>query len=138
VTGYLLDTNVLSEVLKKDPDVNVLRRLEAVPAEQLHTSAVCVMELRFGAARHASGRRLWLRIQREVLSRVNVLPVDTHVAEHSGEILASLEEQGQRIGAEDVMIAATARAHGLAVVTRNVRRLARVAGLRVENWWQRE
>jgi tRNA(fMet)-specific endonuclease VapC len=105
-------------------------------AGALHTSAVCVMELRFGAVRHPSGGALWRRIEREVLAQVQVLALGFDEASRAGELLADLECGGQRIGVEDVLIAATALVHGLVVVTRNVRHFARIPGLSVEDWWQ--
>lgn len=133
--GYLLDTNVLSEVTKRSPSERVIARLREVPAESLHASAISVMELRFGAARHARGEALWARLEREVLSRVTVLPVDREVGIRAGEVLATLAARGEPIGTEDVLIAATALVHGLGVASRNVRHLARVDGLVVESWW---
>jgi tRNA(fMet)-specific endonuclease VapC len=135
VKGALLDTNVLSEVIKKVPSARVLERLRATPRDASFTSAICVMELRFGAARHPAGRSIWARIVRDVLPRVTVLPLGLAEAECAGEILADLERRGERIGVEDVLLGATARVAGLAVATRNVRHLCRVAGLVVENWW---
>ncbi len=133
----LLDTNVLSEVIKKVPSESVMAHLRALPAEAMFTSAVCVMEMYFGAARHPHGELLWKRIERDVLSRVAVLPIGDNEAKRAGAILANLEVRGERIGVEDVLIAATALERGLVVSTRNLRHLGRVKGLVVENWWSR-
>jgi tRNA(fMet)-specific endonuclease VapC len=136
VKGYLLDTNVLSELLRKRPMAVVAARLEGKSASELYTSVTCVMELRFGAARHPDGRVLWGRIVRELLPRVQALPIDTLVATRAGGMLAALEAAGTPIGTEDVLIAATAMVHGLTVVTRNLRHFRRVDGLIVESWWE--
>lgn len=133
--GYLLDTNVLSEVLKKRPSEEVLARLRAIPADDLYTSSVCAMELRHGAARRPDGAALWLRIRNEALSRVRILPVGEEEAIRAGELLADLERRGLPIGVEDLLIAATALARGLVVSTRNVKHLGRVPGIVVESWW---
>ncbi|MBI5482104.1 MAG: PIN domain-containing protein [Deltaproteobacteria bacterium] len=135
MNGYLLDTNVLSEVIRKRPADSVLRRLRALAPEALFTSSICVMELRFGAARVPHGVALWQRIRREVLPLVGILPVGEAAALRAGETLAALESRGERIGVEDLLIASTALTHGLAVATRNVKHLSRVAGLVVESWW---
>ena len=79
---------------------------------------------------------MWERLAREVLSLVTVLPVSTSVAIRAGDLLADLERRGAGIGVEDVLIAATALTHGLTVVTRNIRHLARVSGLAVQSWWE--
>jgi predicted nucleic acid-binding protein len=136
MTDYLLDTNVLSEVVKKRPSATVLSRLRAVSATALFTSSVCVMELRFGAARLPDGAPLWNRIATDVLALVRILPLGQDEAVKAGEILADLAGRGTLIGLEDVLIAATAQTHGLVVATRNERHLARVHGLVVENWWR--
>jgi tRNA(fMet)-specific endonuclease VapC len=131
----LLDTNVISEVLKRRPSPAVVRRLRAVPSASLFTSTVCLMELRFGAARHPSGGALWARIERDVLPLVDVVPFGVEEARRAGDVLADLEAAGTPIGVEDVMIAATALEHRLAVATRNLRHLTRVRGLTVEDWF---
>lgn len=132
---YLLDTNVLSEILKKRPAPRVLERLSATPARSLATSAVCVTELRYGVARHPQGARLWARIAREVLTRIRILPFGEAEALRAGDLLAVLESSGTPIGIEDVLIGATALQEHLTVVTRNTRRFRRIPGLAVESWW---
>ena len=134
--GYLLDTNVLSEIVKKHPEPRVLARLRTAPGDQLYTSAVCVAELRHGAARHSSGARLWERIAREVVARVRVLPLGEVEAVQAGDLLALLESRGEPIGIEDVLIGATALVGALILVTRNVRHFDRIPGLVVESWWR--
>jgi predicted nucleic acid-binding protein len=136
VPKYLLDTNVLSEVVKKRPSATVIGHLREVPQTALHASVVSVMEMRFGAVRSATGSILWERIRRDVLRRVKILPLGEDEASRAGEILADLEMRGVPVGIEDVMIGATALVHGLVVVTRNVKHLGRIRGLVVENWWE--
>ena len=133
---YLLDTNVLSEVVKKRPSATIIGHLREVPQTALHASVVSVMEMRFGAVRSATGSILWERIRRDVLRRVKILPLGEDEASRAGEILADLESRGVPVGIEDVMIGATALVHGLVVVTRNVKHLGRIRGLVVENWWE--
>jgi len=133
--GYLLDTNVLSEVLKKRPEPKVLDKLRSVPARGIATSAVCVAELRYGAAPNPGRAGLWQRISREVLVRVRILPFGEAEAVRAGDLLALLESEGVPIGTEDVLIGATALEAGLTVVTRNVKHFDRIPGLTVESWW---
>ncbi len=130
----LLDTNALSELIRRRPSPELVARLRSADAADLFTSAVCVMELRYGAARHDQAERLWSRIESELLTRVDVLPIDTEIARIAGDLLARLERRGQPIGTEDVLIAATAIVSATAVLTRNVRHFARIPGLVVETW----
>jgi tRNA(fMet)-specific endonuclease VapC len=135
VTGYLLDTNVLSEIVKRRPHPSVMTRLRSLPESSLFPSVICNIEIRFGAARHPDGEQLWTRISTEVINRLAVLPLGLREAIAAGDVLASLEARGQVIGIEDVLIASTALTQDLTVFTRNTRHLSRVEGLRVECWW---
>jgi predicted nucleic acid-binding protein len=133
--GYLLDTNVLSELLKKRPSSAVLERVGGIPRENLTTSSICITELRFGAARRPQGDALWTRIAGEVLPGIQILPLAQEEAERAGDLMAILESRGRMIGIEDILIGATALVHNLVVATRNVRHFDRIDGLTIENWW---
>lgn len=122
--------------MKKQPSAVVLGRLGGVPRERLSTSAICVTELRYGAARHSQGKTLWTRIATEVLPGVRILPFGLEEAERAGDLLADLEARGASIGIEDVLIGATALVHDLVVVTRNLKHFDRIDGLAVESWWE--
>jgi tRNA(fMet)-specific endonuclease VapC len=135
VRGYLLDTNVLSEVIKKRPEPAVLARLREIEPRSVFTSVVCVTELRYGARRRSGAEALWERIAREVLSRVRILPLGETEALRAGDLLADMEAAGQPIGIEDILIGATALEASLTVATRNVRHFQRIRGLAVESWW---
>lgn len=132
--SYLLDTNVLSELVRKKPAPGVVQRLGELPLERVTTSCICAMELRYGAARHPDGRRLWDRIKQDVLARIRVLALTEADALRAGELLAELADRGTPIGIEDVLIAATALGNSLVVVTRNVKHYSRIPGLRLESW----
>lgn len=133
----LLDTDILSEVLKNRDQV-VGERARSYLAEHgtLTVSAVTVMEVVKG----------FQRVQREpelnafvtTAEGLEVLPLDASVATLAGRIYGDLERTGQPIGRADPMIAATALASGLVLVTGNVAHYERIAGLgyalRVENW----
>ena len=138
MNGYLLDTNVLSEVIKKRPEPSVLARLREVSPGSVFTSVVCVTELRYGARRRPGADVLWERIEGEVLSRVRVLPLGEREALRAGDLLADLEAAGQPIGIEDVLIGATALVGELTVATRTMRHFRRLPGLAVESWWPDE
>lgn len=133
--GFLLDTNVLSEVIRKRPDPGVMERLGRTPREDLFTSIICVTELRYGAARHPRGEAIWERIEGEILPRVRVLPLSMGEALRAGDLLANLAGRGEPIGLEDVLIAATALENDLTAVTRNLEHFRRIPGLLTESWW---
>jgi len=131
---YLLDTNILSELVKKQPNHNLLQHLQSYPSQSLFTSCICVMELRFGSALRENFESFWLNIEKEIISRVNVMPLGPEEALIAGDILADLQKKGQSIGIEDVLIASTALSHKFIVVTANIRHFSKINRLTVENW----
>ena len=131
---YLLDTNILSELIKKRPNPNVLSRLDSKPAQTLFTSSICIMELRLGSALREDSVVFWKKIDQEILSRVNVIHMGLNEALAAGDILAALRKTGQIIGVEDVLIAASALANKCIIITANIRHFSRIKGLKVENW----
>ena len=128
--GYLLDTNVLS-ALVRDPQGPIAQRIAAVGEDTVCTSVVVAAELRYGA--HKSGSvRLAERIDL-ILSTLEILPLDVPADRHYGDIRQRLARLGTPIGPNDLLIAAQALTLDLTVVTANEREFARVPGLRVEN-----
>lgn len=128
---YLLDTNALSEVVKQPAGV-VARRIAAAGEDSICTSIVVACELRYGAMRKGSPV-LNEKIE-QLLSDVEILPLDEGVDRRYADLRMQLERAGQPISAHDMLIAAHALALGLTMVTANVREFRRVPGLAVENW----
>ena len=131
---YLLDTNILSELVKKRPNPQALAQLRSKSALTLFTSCICIMELRFGSALREDFEVFWERINNEIISRVKILPIREKEALVSGDILADLRKTGQTIGIENVLIAASALTNQCTVVTANTRHFSRIKALKVENW----
>lgn len=128
---YLLDTNMVSELVRRPHGV-VAQRVARVGEQAVCTSIVVSSEARFGARKSGSER---LRDQVEaVLAALEVLPLDTPADHEYADLRHHLEQAGTLIGANDLLIAAHARALGLTVVTANDRGFRRVPGLTVENW----
>jgi tRNA(fMet)-specific endonuclease VapC len=131
---YLLDTNILSELLKKRPNQKLQKRLADVSPEALVTSGICVMELRYGALRVRDGDVLWARIKEVILAKLRIMGFGFKEAVQAGEILHELHSVGKPIGIEDIMIGSIALSNGLTVVTGNIKHFSRIPGLQVENW----
>ena len=128
---YLLDTNIVSDLVR-DPHGAVSRRIARAGEEAVCTSIVVACELRYGAVKKGSPR---LSAQLEsILQALAVLPLEADADRHYGEIRAHLERAGRPIGANDLLIAAHARAAGLQLVTRNTDEFSRVPGLKVASW----
>jgi|WetSurSiteA1Bulk_404760.scaffolds.fasta_scaffold232004_1 predicted nucleic acid-binding protein len=131
---FLLDTNIISELIKKQPNPYLFERMKEIPSTALHTASVCAMELRFGALRVPNSEALWTRIQKRILARIQILPFGYQEAMKAAEILTVLYASGRPIGVEDTMISSTALSNGLIVVTANTEHFSRVPGLQSENW----
>lgn len=137
MTRALLDTDILSEVLKNRDEVVAERAREYLEKHgQLTVSAVTVMEVVKGLQRVQREPQLQQFVA--ALDAVEVLPFDSDVAVLAGRIYGDLKRTGQPIGRADPMIAATALAAGLPVVTGNVSHYERIAALghalEIANW----
>ncbi|MFF3223202.1 type II toxin-antitoxin system VapC family toxin [Nocardia suismassiliense] len=122
--GYLLDTNAVSEWIKPRPDPGLIEWLHDADEERMFLSVITIGEIRRGVDRMSNGRRkarltTWLSDQVTDRFDARLLPIDLGVAQAWGRIRARAEGVGHRVDAVDALIAATAEAHGLAVVTRN-------------------
>lgn len=129
--SHLLDTDVCIHALKKRSRV-LLERLTAYDG-RMAISDVTLFELYLGAEGYDDPQRR-IAIVEDFASRVELIAFDSHAARHAGNIRAMLERQGRKIGAYDLMIAATARARGLVLATGNLREFNRVEALRTEKW----
>ncbi|MGD8337095.1 MAG: PIN domain-containing protein, partial [Desulfobacterales bacterium] len=88
----------------------------------------------FGSVLREDAEIFWEKVTQEIFSRVNVVPIAEREALNAGNILAELRKKGERIGLEDVLIAASALANQYIVVTTNIRHFSRIKDLKVENW----
>ena len=129
--GYLLDTNIISDLIR-NPNGPAAHRIAELGAKAICTSIVVAAELRYGCAKKGSPK---LRARVEVvLETIPVLALDMPADSDYGTLRAELEAAGQPIGANDLLIAAHAKALGLTLVTDNTREFGRIRGLKVENW----
>jgi predicted nucleic acid-binding protein len=131
---YLLDTNILSELVKKQPNPHLLQHLQSNPSQSLFTSCICVMELRFSSALREDFESFWQNIETEIISRVKILPLGYDEVLKAGDILADLQKTGKTISIEDVLIASTALIHKFVMVTADTRHFSRINRLVIENW----
>jgi len=131
---YLLDTDILSNLVKRVPAGALMARLAMVAPEDQFTSSVTLGELLYGAHRSTRAVVLLERIGAVLPDDLPVLPFDAAAARRYGKVRTEMEEKGTPIGDADTRIAAIALTHRLRVVTGNERRFRRVPGLEVENW----
>jgi predicted nucleic acid-binding protein len=138
--NFLLDTNVVSEAMRKQPNARVLNWIAVQIEESLFISAITVGELRRGSLLLGDGKKRktllrWIEtgIKAEFAGRI--LPVDSAVMERWADLEASTLKAGWRLPVMDSLIAATALAHDLTLATRNVPDFE-AAGVRLLNPWQ--
>jgi tRNA(fMet)-specific endonuclease VapC len=131
---YLFDTNVLSSLIKQ-PSGTLASRIVAMDSGEYCTSIIVACELRYGAYKKASPT-LSNKVE-QLLELIEVLALDEPVDRYYAEVRVALEQIGQPIGHNDLLIAAHTLAYRLILVTDNVREFARVPGLTVENWVDR-
>lgn len=135
--SYLIDTNVLSELKRKQPDSKVVAWLQERPRQSLYLSVLTLGEIRKGLERveDASRRQSlldWLEVELPHYFVGRLLGIDAATADRWGRLMA---EAGRPLPAIDALLAATALQHDLTLVTRNTKDFAGLA-VRLINPWE--
>ena len=131
MTRYMLDTNIISDLVK-NPQGKAAQRIAKVGEDNVYTSIIVAAELRYGCAK--SGSKRLLKAVEDILGEIAVLPFDVPADAEYGGIRSELEAAGKPIGSNDLLIAAHAYATGATIVTANTDEFKRIRGLKVENW----
>lgn len=131
----VLDTNVLSELVKPRPNPAISERVLSAPKGSFYASEMTRYELRFGALLHPAPERLWARIQALVLTVPTWVPVSAVISDRAAVITATLRRKGRPSDVVDPFIAATALEFRMPVVTHNVSHFETIEGLDVEDWF---
>ena len=130
MTRYMLDTNTVSHLLRKHPEVS--RRLVAVPITNLCISAITQGELLFGLAKRPEAAALHAAVG-EFLRRVDVLPWEAATARAYGPVRAAMQREGRVLAPMDLLIGAHALSIDAILVT-NDRAFGQLPGLVIEDW----
>jgi predicted nucleic acid-binding protein len=135
----VLDTNVVSELMRPQSELRVIGWVDEQPTSTVHVTAVTTAELRYAVARLADGHRkteLTDRIERTFAEDFTgrVLAFDDRAAVHYADIVTDRERRGLPISMADAQIAAICRNHGARLATRNTRDFAHT-GIEVLNPW---
>jgi len=131
VTRYMLDTNIISDLIR-NPQGSAARRIAKAGEDNICTSIIVAAELRYGCAK--SGSKRLIKAVEDLLGEISVLSFDVPADAEYGAIRSRLEAGGTPIGSNDLLIAAHACATGAIIVTANADEFKRVRGLKVENW----
>ena len=128
--GVLLDTSVVSQRIKPQPDERVVRWSSSVPNQSLFLSVISLQEIRFGVEMMPTGRKrerleTWLSVDLRQSFANRLLIVDDRIAELAGKWIAHGKKHGAEPEINDTLIAATAHIHGLRIATLNQKHFAR-------------
>ena len=140
MSGWLLDTNVLSELRRPKPERTVVAFVAAQPLDELFVSSVTFAEFRFGIELVGSPARRaelndWLTHKMRPMFEQRVLAITEDVMFKWRLLLDEGRKAGHTFSQPDLIIAATALHHGLSVVSRDIDEYER-AGVRVLNPWE--
>jgi tRNA(fMet)-specific endonuclease VapC len=131
VITYLLDTNIMSYLMRAKP-VAVTSRLRQAGPHAVAVSVITAIELRAGANLSAHARRYHQQIT-TLFASIPVLPLPIAASDIAGRLMSSLKKSGQSFGDFDMLIASHALTGNLTLVT-NDAGFGRISGLRIENW----
>ena len=136
----VLDTNVISELARKEPGPGVLSWLDSLEVSEVATTVITAAELRYGIARLPDGRR-----KRELAAVIRgiltedfhgrVLPFDERASVRYADVVTDREQTGRPIGVADAQIAAICRDLGATLATRNIPDFEE-AGIELVNPWK--
>jgi toxin FitB len=119
----ILDTNVLSALMRATPERRVIAWLDQQPRTSVWTTSITILEVRFGLQVIAAGKKRSLLAQAfaEVLDKIGqrVASFDALAAQHAGDLMASRQRRGRPVDLRDTMIAGIALAHHATLATRN-------------------
>lgn len=137
--NYILDTNVVSELVTQDPDHHVIQWVDSIDPASLFLSVITIGEIKKGIEKLPDSRRkenlsTWLEQDLLVRFGEHILPIDTFVIMTWGQLIADLERNGKPMPAIDSLIAATAFCLGYTLVTRNTADFDSVA-INILNPW---
>ncbi len=137
--GYLLDTNVLSELRRPKPKAKVVAFISAQPLESLFISAVTFAEIRFGIEMLDDIQKRavlgdWLNVQLRPMFDNRVLPISEDVMFKWRLLVESGRRKGHTFSQPDLIIAATALQHGLTIVSRDVGGYEKTGALLLDPW----
>ena len=139
MTRYLLDTNVVSELVKPRPDTRVVAWIRASDEADLYLSVLTFAEIRFGIEKLPRGTRRerlrgWMETELADRFEDRILGIERGIAELWGVIMARAAAMSLRLPVMDTLLAATAEYHGMTMVTRNVRDFARADVATLDPW----
>ncbi len=130
----LFDTDIITNIVKPHPSLNLLEKLDQLLKNQQYISTVTISEIVYGAEKSHRPDFHLNNLENILLPAVNIIGFDTKAAYVCDRIRAELERRGTPLDLTDLEIASIAIANNLTLVTNNVRHFKRVPLLQYENW----
>ena len=129
MTGFLLDTNCISELVRPKPEQRVMEWMDAADETMLYLSVLTVGEIRKGLAGLPQGKRrtrleTWLEVELQARFAGRIVPIDAAITDRWGLLAAEAKRKGKGLSIIDGLLAATALHRNLTVVSRNSRDFA--------------
>ena len=124
MSGFLLDTNCISELVRPKPDLRVTQWMDGADESLLYLSVLTLGEIRKGVAGLAQGKRrthleTWLDVDLQARFSGRIVPIDSEIADRWGSLVADSKRKGKALSVIDGLLAATALHYNLTVVSRN-------------------
>lgn len=140
MSGFLLDTNCISELVRPKPEPRVLEWMESTDESLLYLSVLTLGEIRKGAAALQQAKRrthleTWLEVELQARFAGRIVPVNAAIADRWGLIAADAKQSGKELSVIDGLLAATALHHNLTVISRDTRNFTN-ARVQVLNPWE--
>jgi toxin FitB len=134
----ILDSNVVSEVMRPQSDPKVIAWLDRQPRESIWLTTISIFEVRFGLLAMPAGKRRDAYTQgfENVLNRINhrIVSFDTEAAEQASSLMASRKIKGIPRESRDTMIAGIVLAHHATLATRNIRDFDDISATIIDPW----
>ena len=134
----ILDTNVLSALMHRTPEQNVVAWLDRQPRTSIWTTSITILEIQFGLQKMVGGKRRSALGQafKEVLASIGrrVLPFDTAAAQQAGDLMAARHKKGRTIELRDTMIAGIVLAQRATLATRNTSHFDDISAPLIDPW----
>lgn len=139
MSGFLVDTNSISEFVKPEPNPKVKHWFEIADPASLFVSVITVGEIRLGIEDMPLGKRRtdlerWLKTGLPQWFESNLLPITKEIANRWGQLTIAAKRNGITVATNDGLIAATALEHDLAIVTRNIKDFTGLSILLINPW----
>ncbi len=131
---YLFDTDVLSNIVKRNPSQTLLRKIQKLPKELQYTSSINIGEIHYGANRSSRKEQIIEAFEERVFPSVHIVGFDETSGKLFGELKAALEKRGIVCSEPDLRIASIAIQHDFVLITGNTKHFEKISGLSIEDW----